>query len=308
MATKTKLIPLRSAPRTTKTKLQPKHVLAEFRENGEHIEVSRLASPCGPFIHGYKNVASWKVVVPDEKMLAFLEIDEEIGNTQRLFHGTRADSVGSITREGLRKGSQTCMFGGGIYFGGPEKAIGYAHTKTYTGEGGRYIFEADVVLGKPYVAPEAERFTLRKLQTMDCNSVHGKRGHTKSWHGALQRDEYVVYSPDQVFLHRLHEYQATQTPWFEYGRTFNLGYCMVLKDSPNRVNERNRAFKDLVAKAPCALTAYNHVDTTSGQKVWLCAKCIEENKLGNGSKIEVQIPHRWSTDPKSGRQTVQIRC
>jgi hypothetical protein len=135
-------------------------------------------------------------------------------NTALLFHGTRSVNVRGILREALRLPRQLvgvaitgAMFGPGLYFADDwKKSAGYtslAHSYWSGGTGGiagrgAFMFAADVVLGKPFVAPHAHGYT---APPDGHHSVFGKAGHS-----GVQNNEFIVFDPRQHRLRYLAEF------------------------------------------------------------------------------------------------------
>lgn len=261
----------------------PTTPLQEFRSWGK-IEV-KPCTPCGPKMKGYACVASWDVVPQCTDEADFMGTWENLeSDPVRLFHGTVSRNVAAITRNGLRRGRSSCMFGAGIYFGLLQKAMGFAR-----GGDACYIFEADVLLGKTHVAERAQRFSLKDLKNRGCHSVHGKAGVTKSWGSmTLRLDEWVIYSRTQILLDKLHEYQPTEAEWTPQEVS---GRCalVIQKDVP--LTKKSRAFRDLISQQPCGRTGYTQLRISrryGTSLIWVCNTCIKRDKLRVGSKVQVK--------------------
>jgi hypothetical protein len=138
-------------------------------------------------------------------------------NTALLFHGTRSVNVSGILREALRLPKQLvgvvitgAMFGPGLYFADDwKKSAGYTslHSSYWAGGSGAvkgreaFMFAADVVLGKPYVAPHASGYT---GPPKGHHSVFGKAGHS-----GVQNNEFIVFKANQNQLRYLIEFTTT---------------------------------------------------------------------------------------------------
>jgi rubredoxin len=258
--------------------------LAEFHQQGRNRDV-RLGSqrpPQGPRLANHRCVASWNVQTSPEAVEAFEEVAARVQNVKTLFHGTTAINVVDITQQGLVPGRKTAMFGAGVYFGDIQKASGYGG-----GAQARYIFEAKVALGTSFKAPGAKAFTLKTIQEQGCHSVHGVAGFTSSWGGTLCMDEYVVYSPDQVLLLRLHEYQISYQPIYDVTPD-----CGVIRTKPLPSTRKVKAFEDILSQKPCGRPATTKVFFDDGQHRWLCPQCIEEGKLRIGSRVTFKAHSR----------------
>jgi hypothetical protein len=138
-------------------------------------------------------------------------------NTALLFHGTRSVNVSGILREALRLPKQLvgvvitgAMFGPGLYFADDwKKSAGYTSlTGSYWSGGagtvrGRaaFMFAADVVLGNPFVAPQAHGYT---GPPKGHHSIFGKAGAS-----GVQNNEFIVFKPHQNQLRYLIEFATS---------------------------------------------------------------------------------------------------
>jgi hypothetical protein len=138
----------------------------------------------------------------------------ENSNTALLFHGTRSVNVRGILREALRLPKQLvgvvitgAMFGPGLYFADDwKKSAGYTslHNSYWSrGSGsvagrGAFMFGVDVVLGKPFVAPQAKGYT---APPDGHHSVYGKAGAS-----GVQNNEFIVFDSEQHQLRYLIEF------------------------------------------------------------------------------------------------------
>lgn len=137
-------------------------------------------------------------------------------NTALLFHGTRSVNVRGILREALRLPKQLvgvvitgAMFGPGLYFADDwKKSAGYTSlTNSYWSHGsgaiagrGAFMFAADVVLGQPFVAPQAHGYT---GPPTGHHSIFGKAGAS-----GVQNNEFIVFDAKQHRLRYLAEFIA----------------------------------------------------------------------------------------------------
>jgi len=137
-------------------------------------------------------------------------------NTSLLFHGTRSVNVPGILREGLRMPKQLvgvaitgAMFGPGSYFADDwKKSDGYtSRPGTYWARGGGHVqgrgafmFLADVVVGKPFVAPGPRGYT---SPPKGCDSIAGLRGKS-----GVQNNEWITFDTSNINLRYLVEYEA----------------------------------------------------------------------------------------------------
>jgi hypothetical protein len=135
-------------------------------------------------------------------------------NTALLFHGTRSVNVRGILREALRLPKQLvgvvitgAMFGPGLYFADDwKKSAGYTSlTNSYWSGGsgaiagrGAFMFAADVVLGQPFVAPQAHGYT---APPAGHHSIFGKAGHS-----GVVNNEFIVFDAKQHQLRYLAEF------------------------------------------------------------------------------------------------------
>jgi hypothetical protein len=250
-------------------------------------------TPCkkdAPSVAGYRCVAAWQVTPTPKQEERFAACEEAFGNVVVLYHGTPAHNIEAIARDGLRPGSSACMFGSGIYAGPIQKAIGY------TGQGqAKYIFRLRIALGSVLMCMTAQKVTLKQLTSSGHHSVGAIAGQTASWNGAtLRYSENVVYSPDQVLVERVYEYQMSSyvPPPPE------TGSCMIVVEKKVAIPKGGQAFKDLLGRGACGAPAANRVLTDNKDgfgQAWICASCIRTNKLKKGSKIEVQV-NRWKRE------------
>lgn len=261
---------------------------------GEPLNINKIRAD-GPKITGYICVASWEVLPTDDQIMAFLELEQALGNVNRMYHGTKVHSVEDIVKAGLRKGWGG-MFGGGIYMGGIHKAIGYAWgTPTAQRTGcyaspwkAHYVLEIDAVLGKIKACMESDHsLNLGKVKGEGYDSVGGFANQTNSWGGKLRHNEYVVYDPKQVLIRRIHEYQTDNAPTDTLIPTQGSCELIVEKVDPRMPG----TFKDVMSQKACGNLAFNNLRAHvykakhNTQSVWVCAKCIEERKLRAGDRV-----------------------
>lgn len=142
----------------------------------------------------------------------YQKIATKIGNTQQLWHGTRAFNVLSILKNGLiipkNGGSYHItgrMFGNGVYFSDQStKALNYSYgywdgSSHSNSNDNCFMFLADVALGKQYV-PSSHRESLPK-SGYDSTFAKGKLS------GVLN-NEMIVYSLEQINLTYLCEFDS----------------------------------------------------------------------------------------------------
>lgn len=296
-------IPLAEPPKPIKESanpLYPKKVLAEFRGYGVPYNLRKEPSVGdAPKIAGFKCMASWRVIHSDEKLLEFMELEDAMGNVHTLYHGTPASNIMAIAEEGLRPGSSSGMFGSGIYMGEPAKAFAYTRFNSFNlrrrvpNQNAAYMLRVQAVLGKVKECDHSEKWSLKRLQAEGFDSVAGYAGRTMGRYGTLRGSEWIVYSPTQVLVERIFEYQPT-TDMDPYAYTPpSSGSCGILYPKPPAVLEAEAkgmsAFKDLISKKPCGKEAYRQVQVESTY-VWVCNGCIENLRLKIGSWIEIFRP------------------
>ncbi len=125
-------------------------------------------------------------------------------------------NVRGILREALRLPKQLvgvvitgAMFGPGLYFADDwKKSAGYtslmnsywSHGSGAIASRGAFMFAADVVLGQPFVAPQAHGYT---GPPQGHHSIFGKAGHS-----GVQNNEFIVFDSKQHRLRYLAEFIA----------------------------------------------------------------------------------------------------
>ena len=257
----------------------PTKVLQEFVGYGDY-NLQRV-DKCGPKIQGYHCTASWMVVTDDTEKDRFQVVVAEVGNVRRLFHGTPAKNIGAITREGLRVSGSHCMFGKGIYFGEPPKAMGY--TSKGHAQQACYLLEAEVALGTALVPAAAGKYSLGRLRAEGYHSVHGQARRTSSWGGTLARDEWVVYSTEQVRLLFVHEFQALAAEFKVPSQKCQVALVPQVLDPRGK-----RAFLDVLVKPrSCGSDAHTYLKIAGGGLVWVCSRCLEKQHIHVGDKLLV---------------------
>jgi len=278
------------APQRKKPLSSSAKPLAEFKRYGSPLTlvISHEGRRKAPSITGHRCIAAWKVMHSPETLETFQELSARLGNVRTLYHGTKAQNITAIAEEGLRPGSHSCMFGSGIYMGSPAKAWGYGHAWNYQAH---YLLEVQAILGKVLECPSARKMTLRSLG--DFSSVAGVAGLTSSWSGTLRHSENVVYSPDQVLVVAVYEYQATLETLYDKPK-FQSGKCGLLIPSGDVPKGIPPAWSDLVGVKPCDATAVVQVNTDKGQ-TWVCNACISRFKLKVGSQVQIRNPNRVGT-------------
>lgn len=236
----------------------------------------KKTGPSGPSLYGFRCVASWDVVLDPREVSRFVETATSVGNVVRLFHGTRDHNVSAITKKGLKPGSIFGMFGSGIYLGDVTKAMGY------TGYGAvRYVFEVDAALGHVHRADTAHKWTHRELQKKKFHSVQGVADHTRGMSGVLRQNEWCVYSPLQVKVVRLHEYQ-------DIAAMQGLHSCTLLAQKETvEIPRGAKVFEDILRTKVCGERAVVRCSTDRGE-VKICNSCLQKQKICIGSKVPIQ--------------------
>lgn len=271
-------------------KVEPKAVLAEFKQGNARLSSLNLipdSKADAPKVSGMTCTAAWKVDNNEAKVANFLEVGEKLGNVKVLYHGTHAANVAAIAQEGLRPGREACMFGAGIYVGPIEKAINYSG-----GYKANYLFKVEVVLGRIKECFQAEKQSLGRLQEEGYDSVGARAGRTTGWNGTLRHSENVVYSPDQVLVLKVYEYQRTEE-WNTAPPRPTSGACAILTENLGVLTPANRAFKDVVTKTACGKTGYTHMKTSEDVDIWICNDCIQKMKLKIGSRVDIYKNLGW---------------
>lgn len=247
-----------------------------------------------PKIRGYRCTAAWKADHEDTTLLEFDELAEKLGNVQTLYHGTGPGNITSIAKEGLRPGRSSCMFGAGIYLGNINKAWCYTEMRWHgfgNKPGGRYILEVKAILGKIMECPSSGSHTLKELNQKGFNSVAGVAGMTASWNGTLRNSENVLYSPDQVLVTAVYEYQATTEESIYQEPKYKSGKCgLVWKFEGSLEAPVSPAWEDLIRMRVCGKTAVVERETTTENRtrVWICNDCIRKYNLKAGSTVQIK--------------------
>lgn len=172
----------------------------EFLPNGQEYQtiadtISRTS------VHGYRPRVHdiLRVEIPDERKK--FEQDST-DNPSHLFHGTRGANVRHILRSGLiipRNAANGSMFGRGIYFANKfSKSANYCSSNRAPYQ---FLFLVEVKLGRMYIA-DTDMGHLTSAPS-GHDSVWGKEGHTRSWGGRLNWDEFIVYRPSQQTIRYL---------------------------------------------------------------------------------------------------------
>jgi len=237
-----------------------------------------------PTIPGWDCTAAWRIEHDLWKLESFDQVKESLGNVMMLYHGTANSNVADIVAEGLVPGRKTCMFGAGIYLGPVQKAF------MYTSQGGswgreRYLLEVVAVLGRIKECTTSEPLTLNKIQSQGFDSAAGIKGQTQSWGGTLRHDEYVLYSPDQVLVSRILEYQSRE--YLHPREPMSSSQCERMKEGAD-VPPAKRAFQDLLTWKQCGEKAHTKVPLSNGQTYWLCKGCIQSLRLKVGSPVMIR--------------------
>lgn len=275
-------------PDTTKLR-----VLATFnRYTPTRLNIRAGRKKGAPKFQDYTCTAAWNVITPNERLNLFTEVADKLGNTQELYHGTPESNIAQIVKKGLHTGQKSCLFGSGVYLGSPAKAFSYTGCHEVA-----YLLKVRAVLGQVKECSQSDHnITLSKLQTEGYNSVAGVAGVTSSWAGTLRHNENVVYSPDQVVVTKIYEYQRIETP------PPQKGTCALVVDRKRPLRRKERAFADILNQSVCGNTAYVQVLTERGE-FWVCNHCLKKGKIKTGSKIKVHSNH-WR---QTGNWVVRIK-
>ncbi|KAG6972347.1 hypothetical protein JG687_00001498 [Phytophthora cactorum] len=169
-----------------------------------------------------------KIARPDEE--EFKDVFQSVDNHKLLWHGSRLSNVIGILSKGLRVAPPEApnngyMFGKGIYFADSvSKSANYCWTTPQNPKG--VLMLAEVALGTPYKAQEAEDLTYATLKkTKGCDSTHGVGRMAapeedyetiedgvvvpvgefvpSDGSGSLLYNEFIVYRQEQVKLRYL---------------------------------------------------------------------------------------------------------
>ena len=286
-----KAIPL--SINATKTK-----VVSAF---GSPFRVTPNPGHAGPRIQGFTFVTAWKVEHTDAKIASFLEATERIGNVYKMYHGTKTKNIVAICAEGLRPGYKGCMFGSGIYVGGVNKAIGYARDRSVKSSSNAdvcYLLEVEVALGKICECMAARKFTRATLASEGFDSVGGFANLTASYgNSKLRHNEYVVYDPDQIIVHRILEYHAGYDFRFQPPPPPTEGKCDIVVEKNMVVDKAQRAFADVINRRQCEKVSYTQVRAMVDGKrttkvLWVCKDCVDNLRLHSGSRVQVKDSYR----------------
>ncbi|KAE8895831.1 hypothetical protein PF005_g10057 [Phytophthora fragariae] len=169
-----------------------------------------------------------KIARPDEEK--FKTVFQSVDNHKLLWHGSRLSNVVGILSKGLRVAPPEApnngyMFGKGIYFADSvSKSANYCWTTPQNPQG--VLMLAEVALGSPYKAEEAEDLTYTSLKKIKgCDSTHGVGRMAapeedyetmndgvvvpvgefmpSDGNGSLLYNEFIVYRQEQVKLRYL---------------------------------------------------------------------------------------------------------
>ena len=166
-------------------RIENKHVFERFKAH-ETTTAERLQTDG---ISARPRVHEWLDRLANKNRLS------RAANTVYLLHGTRADKVDSICRDGLQTRfslERRGLYGRGLYFTTSScKAFQYT-----AGDG--CIIICRVVLGEIELLDD---ICINRLFLTDgFDSTHAKKGHTCKAPGELQvHDEYIVYHPAAVY-------------------------------------------------------------------------------------------------------------
>ena len=304
MGKKSRIVARETPIRVPKAPPIPQSLMKIKAAFGQPFNLKASRGITGPAVTGYRCVAAWKVIHTDDQILEFFDVCDRIGNVQKMYHGTPARNIEAIAAQGLRKGSHG-MFGGGIYMGGVTKAMGYTRGHDV---GAHYLLEVEVALGTVKACESAiHSMNLKQLTAEGCHSVGGFAGITASWGGKLRHNEYVVYTPEQVLVNHVFEYQATVGKALPDIQT--QGTCELVVEREVVLDKKLRAFKDVLSRKLCTNTAYTKVTVASpkanlkSKDIWVCKSCVEGLKLRVGSKVTI----RWGYGRTATEYVVTIK-
>lgn len=122
------------------------------------------------------------------------------------------------------------------------------------------------------------------LRAEGFHSVHGRARVTGSWGGTLARDEWVVYSTEQVRLLYVHEYQV-MVQVDPAPPSHNCQRAII----PQVWDHRGKgSFLDVLTKPRCCGgVTYTSLKITGGGVVWVCSACLEKYHIRVGDKFQV---------------------
>lgn len=291
------------------TALNPKTVLAEFKNYGDPFNLVKTEKTDAPAILNFKCMAAWVVQHGDQELLDFMALEDELGNVKTLYHGTPTRNIASIAKQGLVPGGNYAMFGSGVYAGSAQKAWGYSvrgNSRNYGNLGATYLLKVRIILGKVKECQAPHKWTLKTLREAGFDSVAGLRGITQSWGGTLNMSEWVVYSSSQVLVEKIFEYQPTKEIEDPYLKARSLsGPCCVAVNNPRKDDRKGMtAFQNLIVKKPCEKTGHTQIQFSNGY-CWVCNECIERLRLKVGSRVEI-VEKSWRSGcqpPKTIRIT-----
>lgn len=271
----------------------------------EPIRVNPCPKSKAPKVDGYACTAAWEVELEEAEFFRFVSVEERLGNTSTLYHGTGYVNIASILENGFRLGSSG-MFGAGLYFGPPGKAINYSKRglgwKQKHQDVG-YMFQCSVVLGKQLSCTEARAdLTGRKLRAEGYDSVVALAGLTRSWGGTLRGSEYVVYDSAQALVTHIFEYQPVYD--YVYGQHKVVpNTCTVHHPVSKTVPKGLKAFEDILGKpswVPCGKMPKYVISTgVYGAYGGLCQDCARKYAEGDmvvtdktGARRSLHVLHK----------------
>ncbi|KAK2708498.1 uncharacterized protein LOC136028328 [Artemia franciscana] len=163
-------------------------------------------------IHGwYPEVQSIKEVFNSSLLEVFHSCQASLiepSTIREKFHGTDAEAVNEIIRNGFRlpiNDNQIRMFGRGIYFATDSSKSAQA---IYT-KGSNVLLLCDVLFGKEMkVFSPQYNMNLETIKNLGYDSIFAPR-NTKSEGGVLF-DEFVIYDPCQAYPRYVINYKACQ--------------------------------------------------------------------------------------------------
>lgn len=256
--------------------------------------VDRVENYCKP-VHG-KMLRVTGIERVDNPVLEFLfcrrrvELHDPGAPTTELFHGTSAEAIMSIVRDGFRLPEQSkhgAMFGRGIYFAtDSSKSERYCH-------GHNQLLLCEVAMGKQWKLLGSSRAASQLSGgnvLREYDSVHAPRD-TKESKGVLH-DEFIIYHPFQAIV----RYIVTFDPQIMLMEPPIMQPLYEVEDCPfcNRkfgwfLWRYNCALCGLVCCDDCCknITTLPEIRGYEGNKA-ICNSCNEERKKSR--KIMSLVP------------------
>ncbi|XP_076365925.1 NFX1-type zinc finger-containing protein 1-like [Tachypleus tridentatus] len=186
------------------------------------------------------------------------------------FHGTSADAVESIVKDGFQiPRSKDHMYGPGIYFASnSSKSAQIIYTK-----GSNTLLLCEVLLGKSWTVNSAQKdMTLQKLKTRGYDSLYAQRGTKTS--GGVLNDEYVIYNPHQALPKYIISYETVDPESLPLQGS--LERAAMKKTKPDIVHHKIKPKRSVNFNDPLDI----HFRIAESQFLRLLSKCRDlQNKL-----------------------------